>query len=144
MLFITFKALHGFSPGSVAKFLLLPCEPECSLRSSDWALLAVYNSRRKTKGDQALVVNDPQLWNSPNWFEDLRLKQSVTYFNCICLLLFIITRLSNHNLCGIDNPYPVILLSHSHIPPVDLKIQSCSRCSWCKTEESWNFCLCFY
>ncbi len=42
ILLIIFKACHGLAPSYIAE-LLLPCEPERSLSSSDTGLLAVPN-----------------------------------------------------------------------------------------------------
>lgn len=73
-LLITFTALHGLALSYIAQ-LLLPYGPECSLRPSDKALLAVQSSP-SSKGDWASTVRTLELWNSLP--EDLRLTESVT------------------------------------------------------------------
>ena len=55
ILLITFKALNGHAPSYISE-LLVPYEPERSLRSSGRGLLVVPKSRLVTKGDRAFAV----------------------------------------------------------------------------------------
>jgi len=54
--------------------LVIPYEPSRSLRSSGRGLLSVPESRMQSKGDRALAIRAPRLWN--NLPEDIRLSES--------------------------------------------------------------------
>uniref|UniRef100_A0A669C582 Reverse transcriptase domain-containing protein n=1 Tax=Oreochromis niloticus TaxID=8128 RepID=A0A669C582_ORENI len=77
ILVLTYRAVHGLAPAYIFD-LLQPYVPSRSLRSSDLGLLAIKNTKRRTKGDRAFATVAPRLWNSLP--QALRTVDSVAVF----------------------------------------------------------------
>ncbi|KAF7641764.1 hypothetical protein LDENG_00272630, partial [Lucifuga dentata] len=80
ILLITFKALLGLAPSYITE-ILTPYEPVHSLRSSAGTLLAVPESRLKSKGGCAFAIRTLLLWNDLP--EEIRLADSVPSFKSL-------------------------------------------------------------
>ena len=74
LLLVTFKALHGLSPGYIFD-MLVPYSPTRALRSAGKGLLTIPESRLATKGDRSFSVLAPKLWNALP--EQIRLADTV-------------------------------------------------------------------
>lgn len=62
ILLFTFKALNGLAPSYLSS-LLHPCVSSRALRFADRSLLAVSKTQLKQRGDRAVAVVVPKLWN---------------------------------------------------------------------------------
>ena len=74
---LTYKILHGLSPGYLAD-VLHPYAPSRILRSSQKQFLCIPQTRLKTFGDRVFSVQAPKLWNSLPL--ELKLQPSVQLF----------------------------------------------------------------